>query len=231
MKQKILVTLCGPSCSGKSTLEKMLVNHGFGQVISSTTRTPRAGEVDGVNYHFIDRATFDRMKAAGEFAETVEYSGGCYGATVAEFEAIFNRGAPAVFVCEPHGRNQIAEFSRANGWTHIPVYIGNSVDLILERFFDRVRADVISAMAAGGSAKAGEVMERASARLKSMIDIEYAEWIREAKLPPESNPYALVLEKFSSRDQSDLDALMQIRAMVEAAELAAHPRDKRWVWR
>lgn len=67
----LLVVLAGPSGSGKSTLCDRLVeaNLGFKRVVTSTTRTPRDGELDGVHYHFFPPAEFSRRIAAGEFLE------------------------------------------------------------------------------------------------------------------------------------------------------------------
>jgi len=64
--------LAGPTASGKSTLCERLVadaSHGFARVITTTTRTPRPGEVDGVHYHFLSPEGFDEKQRAGEFLE------------------------------------------------------------------------------------------------------------------------------------------------------------------
>jgi guanylate kinase len=67
----VLLIVAGPSGSGKSTLCDRLVaaGVGFSRVITSTTRAPREGEVDGVHYHFFTPAEFDARIAAGEFLE------------------------------------------------------------------------------------------------------------------------------------------------------------------
>ena len=67
----MLLIVAGPSGSGKSTLCDRLVaaGVGFSRVITSTTRAPREGEVDGVHYHFFTPAEFDARIAAGEFLE------------------------------------------------------------------------------------------------------------------------------------------------------------------
>lgn len=76
-----LTVLSGPSGVGKSTVVarlRRLAPHVWVSV-SCTTRAPRPGEVDGVAYHFIDRAEFDRMVDSDEFLEHAEFAGNCYG--------------------------------------------------------------------------------------------------------------------------------------------------------
>ncbi len=67
----VLLVLAGPAGSGKSTLCDRLVatEPGFTRVITTTTRSPREGEIDGVHYHFLTPAQFDAKIEAGEFIE------------------------------------------------------------------------------------------------------------------------------------------------------------------
>ena len=67
----VLLVLAGPAGSGKSTLCDRLVaeNMGFTRVVTSTTRSPRGGEANGVHYHFFTPAEFDAKVAAGAFLE------------------------------------------------------------------------------------------------------------------------------------------------------------------
>lgn len=67
----LFVVIAGPAGSGKSTLCERLVaaGRGFSRVITTTTRAPRPGEVNGVHYHFLSPAEFDTRLAAGEFLE------------------------------------------------------------------------------------------------------------------------------------------------------------------
>ncbi len=67
-KEGTLIVLSGPSGVGKSTVISQLLSNREDLYfsISFTTRQPRVGEEDGVNYHFVDRAEFERMIAAGE---------------------------------------------------------------------------------------------------------------------------------------------------------------------
>ncbi|HWA84676.1 MAG TPA: guanylate kinase [Opitutus sp.] len=67
----VLLVLAGPAGSGKSTLCDRLVleDPSFARVITTTTRAPREGELDGIHYHFLTPAQFDARAAAGEFLE------------------------------------------------------------------------------------------------------------------------------------------------------------------
>jgi guanylate kinase len=73
----ILLVLAGPAGSGKSTLCERLVESGtgFSRVITTTTRNPRPGEANGVDYHFFTPAQFDAKIAAGEFLEWARVHG------------------------------------------------------------------------------------------------------------------------------------------------------------
>lgn len=67
----LFLVLAGPAGSGKTTLCERLVGEGLGfsRVVTTTTRAPRPGEVDGVHYHFLSSARFDEKLAKGEFLE------------------------------------------------------------------------------------------------------------------------------------------------------------------
>jgi guanylate kinase len=73
----VLLVIAGPAGSGKSTLCDRLVAEvaGFERVVTTTTRPPRAGEIDGVHYHFFPPAEFRRRVEAGEFLEWARVHG------------------------------------------------------------------------------------------------------------------------------------------------------------
>jgi guanylate kinase len=73
----VLLVIAGPAGSGKSTLCDRIVAEvpGFQRVVTTTTRAPRAGEVDGVHYHFFSPEEFRRKIAAGEFIEWAQVHG------------------------------------------------------------------------------------------------------------------------------------------------------------
>jgi guanylate kinase len=73
--------ITGPSGVGKGTLIKALLERvpGLELAVSATTRRPRDGERNGIDYHFLSDADFDRRVAAGEFIEHAVYAGNRYG--------------------------------------------------------------------------------------------------------------------------------------------------------
>ena len=112
----VIVTITGPSGSGKTVLSKMLSDT-FEPLVSTTTRAPRQGEVEGVDYYFVDEATFQDHLDKGLLMENVNYNGVMYGVSVAEANRAFSLGRPAVLVAEPHGVEQITKFCQENGWS------------------------------------------------------------------------------------------------------------------
>jgi guanylate kinase len=75
--------------------------------VSVTTRSPRPGEVDGVQYHFVEQQEFDRMVAAGELLEHALYAGHGYGTPRGPVEEQLARGVPAVLEIELQGARQV----------------------------------------------------------------------------------------------------------------------------
>ena len=99
-----MVVLIGESASGKSSIEKNLVIHyGFNKIVSYTTRSPRYGEVNGIDYHFINTEKFLELKEQGFFAETAIYNNWYYG--TAKEDCTNNK----VAVLTPHGLRQISK--------------------------------------------------------------------------------------------------------------------------
>jgi guanylate kinase len=101
--------ITGPSGVGKGTLIRELLRRvpGLELSVSATTRPPRAGEVEGRDYHFLDREEFDRRAQDGEFLEHATYSGNRYGTLRSEVERRLADGASVVLEIEVQGARQV----------------------------------------------------------------------------------------------------------------------------
>jgi guanylate kinase len=103
--------ITGPSGVGKGTLIRTLRERlpELELSVSATTRAPRPGERDGVDYHFLGDADFQRRVDAGEFVEHATYSGRRYGTLRAELERHIAAGHPVVLEIELQGARQVRE--------------------------------------------------------------------------------------------------------------------------
>jgi len=101
--------ITGPSGVGKGTLIRSLRERvpELELSVSATTRAPRPGEEDGVAYHFLTDADFQRRVQAGEFVEHATYSGRRYGTLRAELDRRTRDGHPVVLEIEVQGARQV----------------------------------------------------------------------------------------------------------------------------
>lgn len=101
----VLFIMAAASGTGKSTLARRLLaaEPSLRLSVSHTTRAPRRGETNGVEYHFVDRPTFEARVAEGAFAEWAEYAGNLYGTAHAEIERTRAAGGDLLFDVEVVG--------------------------------------------------------------------------------------------------------------------------------
>jgi len=106
-----LFVITGPSGVGKGTLIRGLRERipELELSVSATTRQPRPGEENGIDYHFLDAEEFERRAAAGEFVEHAKYSGNRYGTLRSELERRLDAGVPVVLEIEVQGARQVRE--------------------------------------------------------------------------------------------------------------------------
>jgi len=106
-----IIVLAGPSGVGKGTVIAWVREHrpDAWLSVSATTRAPRPGEVDGVNYHFLSREQFDEMIRNGEFLEWAEYAGNRYGTPIAPVLERQASGHPVLLEIELQGARQVRE--------------------------------------------------------------------------------------------------------------------------
>lgn len=131
------VVLSGPSGAGKSTLLKKLLKEYddvFGFSVSHTTRSPRPGEVDGKDYHFVSRTDMEKAIGNGEFIEHAEFSGNLYGTSKAAVQAVQAQNQICILDIDMQGVKNIKKTDLK------PIYISvfpPSVDVLEKRLRER----------------------------------------------------------------------------------------------
>jgi guanylate kinase len=108
-RRGLMLILSSPSGAGKTTIARRLLTEDaeICLSVSLTTRPMREGEVDGVHYHFVDRAEFDRMVEADEFYEWATVFGHCYGTPKAHIRAGLKAGQDYLFDIDWQGTQQL----------------------------------------------------------------------------------------------------------------------------
>jgi guanylate kinase len=105
----MLVVVSGPSGVGKSTIVAELARRHpqVVPIVTATTRTRRAGEVQGVHYRFLDRPAFDELRDAGGLLEWAEVHGNLYGTPIDQVRGILAAGRDAILTIDPQGARQV----------------------------------------------------------------------------------------------------------------------------
>jgi guanylate kinase len=110
-RRGMLFILSSPSGAGKTTLAKRLMqaDPAVTLSVSATTRKPREGEVDGVDYHFVDKDTFAKMVVDGEMLEHATVFDNYYGSPRAPVEKVLTEGRDVLFDVDWQGAQQIRD--------------------------------------------------------------------------------------------------------------------------
>jgi guanylate kinase len=181
-----LFIVSAPSGTGKTTLVERLV-----QVVpdlalsrSFTSRPPRAGECDGVDYNFITRDLFDRMIQDGEFLEWADVFGNLYGTSASQTDRILSAGHDLVLVIDVQGARQV----RAKRADTIGIFVLPPTFEVLEERLRRrskdsdsqirrrleVAQQEVSAVADYDYAVVNDELEPAVGRLRAIVEAERA---------------------------------------------------------
>ena len=117
----LLFIVSAPSGAGKTTLVERLVEQTpfLKMSRSYTSRSPREGETNGVDYNFVTRATFEEMAGAGQFLEWADVFGNLYGTGVADTERLLATGHDVVLVIDVQGARKV----RARGVETTAVFV------------------------------------------------------------------------------------------------------------
>ncbi len=110
-RRGLLLVMSSPSGAGKTTLSRRLLDsdRNFTMSVSVTTRPPRPGEVDGKDYHFIDKSAFARLRDGNGLLEYAEVFGNFYGSPRKPVEEALGRGRDVLFDIDWQGTQQLAQ--------------------------------------------------------------------------------------------------------------------------
>ena len=163
-RRGLMFILSSPSGAGKTTISRMLLSRDpqISLSVSATTRPMRAGEQDGVHYHFVDQNEFDRMVEADEFYEWASVFGHCYGTPKAQIRAGLKEARDFLFDIDWQGTQQLYQKDQQDV---VRVFIlPPSIDELRRRLTERATdpADVIQAR-----------MERARAEISHWDGYDY----------------------------------------------------------
>jgi guanylate kinase len=128
--------IAAPSGTGKTTICRALVDSDprLRFSVSHTTRAPRAGERDGVHYHFVGAQRFHELVAQGAFLEYAEYGGNLYGTSLRALEEPLAEGSDVILEIEVQGARQIRESGREACFVFL---LPPSLDALRERLAAR----------------------------------------------------------------------------------------------
>ena len=111
-RRGLMLILSSPSGAGKSTLTRMLLQDNKADLslsVSVTTRQRRSSEVDGIHYHFISKAGFEKLRAANDLLEHAEVHGNFYGSPRSAVESVLAQGRDVIFDIDYQGTQQVRE--------------------------------------------------------------------------------------------------------------------------
>ena len=163
-RRGLMFVLSSPSGAGKTTISRMLLeaDEELKLSVSVTTRTPRPGETDGVHYHFVDDATFDRMVDDDDFYEWAHVFGHRYGTPKGHIRAGLKEGHDFLFDIDWQGTQQLYQKDRQDV---VSVFI-------LPPSFEELRRR-LEARATDSSDVIDGRMERARGEISHWAEYEY----------------------------------------------------------
>jgi guanylate kinase len=178
------LVLSAPSGGGKTTVTKLLMERraDLGYSVSCTTRAPRAGETDGVDYHFLTEGQFIAQREQGEFAEWAVVHGKYYGTLKSEVAKVLAGGKHVIMDIDVQGA---AQFAAAWPTAVLVFMLPPSVGVLLARLQERNTEDGATLLTRLKSAHAelqvvsryhyvlvNDDLESAVDRVSSIIDAE-----------------------------------------------------------
>lgn len=184
MTRPILITLTAPSCAGKSYLFNYIRDEAkLPCLISTTTRKPRAGEQEGVDYFFISEKESLQLEKDDQFAELAIFNGTRYGVSRKEFQTKLSTGM-AFLIVEPSGIDHYVKPALEMGAGHLKYYVHTDPEVRIERFKKRVNDDLFKELNKRSDqdsfTRAAKVLNTSLSRFQLMLTTEM-QWGTAAK--------------------------------------------------
>ena len=135
-KQGRIIVISGPSGVGKTTLVETLLEHSSSIVrsVSATTRLPRSGETDGVDYHFLPKSEFERLIEQNGLVEWTKYGENYYGTLKSTLESTIKAGKDIILIIDVDGAIQLKKL----GLSCLLIFIlPPSVQILRQRLEER----------------------------------------------------------------------------------------------
>lgn len=187
---KFLITITGPSTSGKSTLASLFKEDGFTEIVSTTTRPQRTGEVEGSSYYFTNEDDFVKQLNNDDLVEHVKVGKYFYGVSKKAISDVIDKGIPAVLVIEPNGANKVAQYCKEQNISLHKVFVNNDMNVLIERLQKRFNEDKNANI---------EVYQE---RLWNIAIIEPKEWTKKAYSG--EHHYDQIFDSFLPQNQDDI---------------------------
>lgn len=177
----ILVVLSGPSGAGKNTLLNAVLPRipDLRYSVSVTTRPPRKGETEGVNYFFVDDVTFDQMIERDELLEWAEFCGHRYGTPRRFVEECLERGESVITDLDIQGAKQIRRSYPDGVFVFL---LPPSLDELKRRLKGR---------GTEGSEAIAKRLETATHELRAIVDYDY--WVMNDSLETAASELAAII--------------------------------------
>lgn len=187
-----IISISGPSLSGKTELVKRMKDLGAIELVSHTTRPRRGNEVDGVHYNFVTLEEFEQLVKDGAMVQTSmhpEVNGHMYGMSAVEVNKQSLQNAPLLWVITPKSIPQIEQQIAKNAdWTLTKVLVFNEPEVLVERLLERFKND--SESDNNNYAK----------RFLSLITKELPEWTTEQA----QKNYDVVIKNFGADNEKEV---------------------------
>jgi guanylate kinase len=174
-----IITVSGPSLSGKTEFTKILQKEfGYNAVVSVTTRPQRSTETNGIDYNFITPDEYSKLK----LIQKTNFNNYDYG--VSEKEVLSKTNKPILWVVAPQSIPQIEKYCNDNNFNITKIFVTNPQQILFTRLFERFQSD------------SNATIDTYVNRLNSIVNIE-SKWAEDAINPLATIQYDLVIKEFN----------------------------------